>query len=100
MSKHEHIFQGNCPDPGGEMPSARDTACPACREMLAQEFGGDRLDLRDRFAMAALTGLLADHTMRCSWAEFAVGAYALADAMLAERAKRTERGAQTSEVAP
>ena len=45
-----------------------------------------RAELRDRFAMAALTGLLADHTMQnFSVTEFADLSYEYADAMLKAR---------------
>ena len=45
-----------------------------------------RAELRDRFAMAALTGLLADHTMQqLSVTQFADLSYEYADAMLKAR---------------
>ena len=45
-----------------------------------------RAELRDRFAMAALTGLLADHTMQdYSVMGFAYLSYEYADAMLKAR---------------
>jgi hypothetical protein len=44
-----------------------------------------RAELRDRFAMAALTGLLADHTMNIAVTEFADLSYEYADAMLKAR---------------
>ena len=44
------------------------------------------MTLRDYFAAAALTGLLADHTLN-DWhtEEFAMAAYEAADAMIEER---------------
>lgn len=43
------------------------------------------MTLRDRFAMHALQGLLADPNIRASSDEFATKAYGLADAMLRAR---------------
>lgn len=44
--------------------------------------------LRDRFAMAALTGIMASkRSMNCSWDEIAVDCYGFADAMMAQRLK-------------
>lgn len=43
--------------------------------------------LRDRFAMAALTGRMARNSDYASWADAAADAYECADAMLAEREK-------------
>lgn len=44
-----------------------------------------RAELRDRFAMAALTGMLADSKLRGPQADFARDAYQMADAMLKAR---------------
>jgi hypothetical protein len=43
------------------------------------------LTLRDYFAAAALTGLLADPNSTCTVEDFAEGAYECADAMLVQR---------------
>ena len=43
------------------------------------------MTLRDRFAMHALQGLLADPNIQASRDEFAAGAYKIADAMLRAR---------------
>lgn len=52
----------------------------------------DLMTLRDRFAMAALTGMLASDRLSATWAKdtawAAQKAYAIADAMLAERSKK------------
>ena len=53
------------------------------REQQAEAQARD--ELRDRFAMAALTGLLADHTMDIAVTEFADLSYEYADAMLKAR---------------
>lgn len=45
------------------------------------------MTLRDYFAAAALTGLLADDQIRDKWEGFAKNVYQIADAMLKERAK-------------
>ncbi|WP_312126514.1 hypothetical protein [Brevundimonas sp.] len=45
----------------------------------------DAETLRDRFAMAALTGLLAAHSHRVSTGEWAKAAYRFADAMMEAR---------------
>lgn len=47
----------------------------------------DKLTLRDQFAMAALTGLLAQTDKPVSAAEFARQAYVAADAMMEARAR-------------
>lgn len=44
-----------------------------------------RKALRDQFAEAALTGLLADSKLDAKWGAFAVSAYEIADEMLAAR---------------
>ena len=44
-----------------------------------------RAELRDRFAAAALTGLLADHTIDIAGTEFADLSYKYADAMMKAR---------------
>jgi|15BtaG_2_1085339.scaffolds.fasta_scaffold02350_12 hypothetical protein len=44
-----------------------------------------RNDLRDQFAMAALTGEVANPDSRGGYSEFAARAYRLADAMLEAR---------------
>lgn len=51
-------------------------------------YGG--MTLRDYFAAAALTGVMPDSNagFRMSWSDYAEAAYAVADAMLAEREKR------------
>ena len=55
---------------------------PAWRIEAEQAEKQARAELRDRFAMAALTGLLADHTMQnCAVTEFADLSYEYADAM-------------------
>lgn len=41
--------------------------------------------LRDQFAMAALTGLLADSKLDAKWGAFAISSYEIADEMLAAR---------------
>lgn len=46
------------------------------------------MTLRDWFAGMALQGLAASHSMQAASAALAYDAYALADAMIAERAKR------------
>ena len=59
------------------------TFAPKSDEEMAKLY---RQELRDRFAMAALTGLLADHTMQnFSVTEFADLSYEYADAMLGAR---------------
>lgn len=50
----------------------------------------DQKTLRDEFAMAALSGLLADTEIRQPWRDFAKDAYDMADAMMAERAARAQ----------
>ena len=50
----------------------------------------DQKTLRDEFAMAALSGLLADTQVRQSWKEYARDSYDIADAMMAERAARAQ----------
>lgn len=57
----------------------------AYQKYLAEQDQKERAELRDRFAMAALTGLLADHTMDFAVTEFADLAYEYADAMLKAR---------------
>lgn len=55
---------------------------------LAEAIRGDGATLRDRFAMAALTGLLADPTLDTGgWGKLAAESYKIADAMLAARNK-------------
>jgi hypothetical protein len=59
---------------------------PAWRIEAEQAEKQARAELRDRFAMAALTGLLADHTMQnFAVTEFADLSYEYADAMLKAR---------------
>ena len=58
---------------------------PAWRIEAEQAEKQARAELRDRFAMAALTGLLADHTMDFAVTEFADLSYEYADAMLKAR---------------
>lgn len=50
----------------------------------------DQLTIRDHFAMAALTGLLANPYKTRANEATSVYAYALADAMIAERNKNKE----------
>ena len=57
------------------------------KELRAARIKQARAELRDRFAMAALTGLLADHTMDLQPTEFADLSYQYADAMLKAREK-------------
>ena len=57
----------------------------AREEAMLAEKAQARAELRDRFAMAALTGLLADHTMDIAVTEFADLSYEYADAMLKAR---------------
>ena len=45
------------------------------------------MTLRDYFAAAALTQIIADAPAKDAWSRIAFRAYELADAMLAERAK-------------
>ena len=45
----------------------------------------EELTLRDYFAAKALQGMLADSTLQGEYAQFAMRAYSLADAMLKER---------------
>lgn len=52
------------------------------------ERGWDGMSLRDWFAGQALAGLVANDSARGDNAQFAIVAYALADAMLAERERR------------
>ncbi len=49
------------------------------------------MSIRDKFAAAALTGVLASET-NATYKEFAESSYKCADAMLAERRKRREEG--------
>ena len=61
-------------------------AVMAYQEKFQKQFEEqERRALRDRFAMAALTGLLADHTMDFAVTEFADLSYKYADAMLKAR---------------
>lgn len=60
----------------------------------AAKRAADRQRLRDEFAMAALTGLLAQTPSKISAAEIARQAYVCADAMLAGRAA-LEQGGQS-----
>jgi hypothetical protein len=48
-------------------------------------------ELRDRFASAALTGLLANHQVGGDRVSISSTAYGFADAMLAERVKGREK---------
>jgi hypothetical protein len=45
----------------------------------------DELTLRDYFAAKALQGMLSDSNLQGEYAEFALRAYRIADAMLKER---------------
>jgi hypothetical protein len=45
----------------------------------------EELSLRDYFAAKALQGMLSDSTLQGEYAEFAMRAYRIADAMLKER---------------
>ena len=45
------------------------------------------IDLRDYFAAKALAGMLADSEVKATREDFAERSYALADAMILERAK-------------
>lgn len=45
----------------------------------------EELTLRDYFAAKALQGMLSDSTLHGEYAEFAMRAYRIADAMLKER---------------
>ena len=45
----------------------------------------EELTLRDYFAAKALQGMLSDSTLQGEYAEFAMRAYRIADAMLKER---------------
>jgi hypothetical protein len=45
------------------------------------------MSMRDYFAAAALTQIIADAPAKDAWSKIAFRAYELADAMLAERAK-------------
>lgn len=48
-------------------------------------------DIRDRFAMAAVSGAASAETDGdVTWGDYAAWAYGIADAMLAERAKGTK----------
>lgn len=60
------------------------------RELIEEGERSARRKLRDQFAMAALTGLVASDTSNGkSWKIIAESAYASADAMLAQREKDT-----------
>ena len=62
------------------------SAIPSPLEAIESARKQARAELRDRFAMAALTGLLADHTMQdFSVTAFAGLSYEYADAMLKAR---------------
>lgn len=59
----------------------------------------ETLTLRDQFAIAAMQGELAAQGEDFSWAneeELAVRAYAIAEAMLAERLKQTDSDKEPS----
>jgi len=57
------------------------------RRMMKEE---QTQELRDQFAMAALTGLLAHHINHWEWKDYARGAYYAADAMLKARENNHE----------
>lgn len=54
---------------------------------LCYRVEADMPTLRDKFAMAALQGLLADHSLNSPKDTFAEWAYKYADAMIKERTK-------------
>ena len=54
---------------------------------LCYRIEADMPTLRDKFAMAALQGLLADHSLNAPKDTFAERAYKYADAMLKERVR-------------
>lgn len=62
----------------------RESAAARCAFLNggASAVAAPSLTIRDQFAMAALTGLLADPDMECSDTRFAELAYGYADAML------------------
>lgn len=68
-----------------EQPAPHDAFGPTAREIAVEQAGGIAagMTLRDYFAGQALTGLAA--TASGKWADYARGAYAIADAMLEAR---------------
>ena len=67
----------------GKQPSA----IVSCLNYLkgGVETAPERPTLRDQFAMAALTGLLASHLQQLTHTTAALNAWAIADAMMKER---------------
>ncbi len=61
-------------------------------EEIIEKIGAGGPSLRDRFAMAALTGLLMDATYDLGYVEAAMHAYKHADAMLIARASAATKG--------
>lgn len=57
------------------------------KEQAEYEFSNEKRELRDRFAIAALTGICANPKTHATDSEVAEGAYRVADAMLEAREK-------------
>jgi hypothetical protein len=67
--------------------AAEITAARAIYDFI--ETAPERPTLRDQFAMAALTGLLASHLQQLTHTTAALNAWAIADAMMKERSRET-----------
>ena len=92
MSKHP-ADDGGPAFPEAERCSGMSLRQYAAIKLCVPDSGTDWLDemieeaRRDAFAAAALTGLLADHTMEPEYKHFTKDSWELARMMLAERAK-------------
>ncbi len=74
------------PEPAPAAPDNPPAFPIACPDQF--QFANNGMDLLDHFAGCALQGLLADGDLRADPETFAQSAYHVAEAMLAERAKR------------